>query len=90
MSSAGAKRAVVAFMALSAGAAIFRAARRGQTPRMRIALGALVAAVVLSAIADAAPTIAVGMAATTFVVALMGLGPDAIETIGSSVRKASK
>lgn len=71
MTPGGARRGVIVAMFATGALAFFREVQAGDVPRLRIFIGVLFAAVMLAALSDAAPRMAVGLAAMILVSTLI-------------------
>lgn len=87
MSPTQARRVVIGALVVGAVLALARKVTDGEMPSPRIIVGAFVAAVILLAIADTAPTVAAGIATTSLIGGTIAAGPDAIEAFTTYLSK---
>lgn len=84
MNAGAAKRSVLLLMLTTGTIAVVQSARRGVMPRPSIGIGVVGGAVLLTALAEHQPTMAVGLAGiTTF--GTLAAGPDSLNAIGKAM-----
>ncbi len=76
MTPTRARRLVVAALAAGALVAVAKRVVDGEMPSPRILVGAFIAAVILVALADAAPSLAAAIAVTSLIGGAIAAGPD--------------
>lgn len=84
MSPAQAKRTVIFSTGTAVGLAALSDLRETGAPRIRIAVGGLLVAVVLTSLSEAAPTLAGSFALLVLMTTLFTLGADTIRSLGSA------
>ncbi len=72
------RRTIVPLIFIAAGITVAGRLAHGEAPRPRIIVGALIVAVMLTAISDVAPGLGTGFAVVIFLTALLTAGPDVV------------
>lgn len=85
MTSAQAKRLILVAVVAGGGLAVVRAYSKGESPSARIGLGATMAGVMLSVLAEVKPKIAGGLAMVMLSTAVFYVGGDAWKGISAAV-----
>jgi len=85
MTTPQARRIVIFALAAGAVLAVVAKFTSRQMPSPRIAVGAFVAAVILLALADAAPKVAAGVALTSLISGAIAAGPDPLVAFSTHI-----